>query len=137
MGTDVGIQVDNALGENDTVVVGFDDNSKLGVAEGHRVDLKAGALLILKDGDALGLRELGLAEGVSLGAEVVGFIDGLLVGFAGLLVGQVNDGDTVVDGLAVEGALVGVCWQNMEHVLLDRSHTALGLQQSLLALHPT
>ena len=108
MGTDVGIQVDNALGENDTVVVGFDDNSKLGVPEGHRVDLKAGALLILKDGDALGLRELGLAEGVSLGAEVVGFIDGLLVGFAGLLVGQVNDGDTVVDGLAVEGALVGV-----------------------------
>ena len=137
MGTDVGIQVDNALGDNDTVKVGFDDNSKLGVAEGHRVDLKAGALLILVVGDALGLRELGLAEGVSLGAEVVGLIDGLLVGFAGLLVGQVSDGATVVEGLAVEGALVGARAQNMEQVLLDRSHTALGLQQSLSALHPT
>ena len=137
VGREVGLQVDNTLGDNDETVVGFDDTSKVGSPEGRRLDFEVGDLLILVVGVAVGFRKLGLDEGASLGAEEVGLAVGFLLGFAGFLVGQVIVGATVVDGLAVEGVLVGVCGQNMEQVLLEMSHTAPGLQQSLLVLQPT
>ena len=98
--------VGRTLGDNEEVVVGFAVISKVGSDEGRRVDLKTGHLVDFVDGLAVKGRELGVGEGNSLGAEELGFSDGILLGFAGFEVGLstgVLVGTAVVDGRALEG----------------------------------
>ena len=116
MGSKVGLKVDSGVGNKvvvgRTVVVGLRllgllvfDGDMLGTSVGEYVDSKVGSVVGSKvgtsDGSKTGALDLGNFEGI----EVVGFVDGIAVGFS---VGEKFDGSiTGVNEDTTEGLIVG------------------------------